>query len=163
MRIIDKTLQVTEDDWQLIDDDADLPADGGVIVSVARWQKDREALSARDGRLGLKIAGDTPLETVAPDLGRFVLLALEFPKFGDGRCFSQARLLRGLYGYTGELRAVGDVVRDTVDFMRRCGIDSYALRPGKDAEDALKAFREFSLRYQTAADGVVPVYRQRRR
>ena len=163
MRIIDKALQVTEDDWQLIDDDADLPADGAVIVSVARWQKEREALSARNGRLGLRIAGDTPLEGIEADLGRFALLALEFPKFGDGRCFSQARLLRERHGYRGELRAVGDVVRDTIDFMRRCGIDSYALRAGKNAEDALKAFREFSLRYQIAADGAVPVYRQRRR
>ncbi|MEZ5445296.1 MAG: DUF934 domain-containing protein [Gammaproteobacteria bacterium] len=162
MRIIDKALQVTEDDWQLLDDDGDLPDDGGVIVSVARWQKEREALSAREGRLGLKIAGDTPLETIAPDLGRFALLALEFPKFVDGRCFSQARLLRGRYGYRGELRAVGDVVRDTIDFMRRCGIDSYALRPDKNAEDALEAFREFSVRYQGAADGAVPIYRQRR-
>lgn len=162
MRIIDKALQVVEDDWQLIDDDTDLPADGGVIVSVTRWEKEREALSARDGRLGLKIGGDTPLESIVPDLGRFALLALEFPKFGDGRCFSQARLLRGRYGYGGELRAVGDVVRDTIDFMRRCGIDSYALRADKNAEDALKAFTEFSVRYQAAADGAVPVYRQRR-
>lgn len=162
MRIIDRALQLVEDDWMLLDDDADLPADGGVIVSVARWQKERDALSARDGHLGLKIAGDTPLETIASDLGRFALLALEFPKFADGRCFSQARRLRGQYGYGGELRAVGDVVRDTIDFMRRCGIDSYALRPDKNAEDALKAFKEFSLRYQAAADEAVPVYRRRR-
>lgn len=162
MRIIDKQLQMVDDDWQIADEDADLPGHGSIIVSAARWQKERDALSARAGRLGLKIGGDTPLEGIAPDLDRFALVALEFSKFADGRCFSQARLLREKYGYDGELRAVGDVVRDTIDFMRRCGIDSFALRADKDAEDALKAFKEFSVRYQTAVDGAVPVYRQRR-
>jgi uncharacterized protein (DUF934 family) len=161
MRIIDKELQVVEDDWQVIADDDDLPAEGDIIVSVARWQKERDALIARKGRLGLKINGDTPVEAIAADLDRFELVALEFPKFADGRCFSHARLLRERNAYSGELRAVGDVVRDTIDFMRRCGIDTFALRPDKNAEDALKAFTEFSLRYQAAADGAVPVYRRR--
>ncbi len=161
MRTVNKELQVVEDDWQLVADDTEVPAEGDIIVSVARWQKEREALSARKGRLGLKINGDTPVETIAPDLEHFALVALEFPKFADGRCFSHARLLRERLGYKGELRAVGDVVRDTIDFMRRCGIDTFAVRADKNAEDALKAFTEFSVRYQAAADGVLPVYRRR--
>jgi uncharacterized protein (DUF934 family) len=161
MRIVNKELQIVEDAWQLVADDADLPVDGDIIVSVARWQKEREALGGRKGRLGVKINGDTPVETIVPDLGHFALVALEFPKFADGRCFSYARLLRDRHSYKGELRAVGDVVRDTIDFMRRCGIDTFAVRADKNAEDALKAFTEFSVRYQTAADGAVPVYRRR--
>lgn len=160
MRLIDKDLQIVEDGWQLVADDADLPG-GDVIVSVARWLKDREQLLAHDGNIGLKLGGDTAVAAVADELPHFNLIALEFPKFGDGRCFSHARLLRERYHYTGELRAVGDVLRDQIYFMRRCGIDSFAIREDKDIDDALKAFGEFSVRYQPSADGAEPIYRYR--
>ncbi|HTT07978.1 MAG TPA: DUF934 domain-containing protein [Gammaproteobacteria bacterium] len=160
MRVIDKDLHIVDDGWQLVIDEAELPA-GDVIVSVARWQKERDALLARGGRLGLKVGGDTPVTTIADDLEHFALIALEFPKFGDGRCFSHARLLRERYNYKGELRAVGDVQRDQLYFMRRCGIDSFAVRADKDIEDALNAFKEFTVRYQPAADDAQPIYRYR--
>jgi uncharacterized protein (DUF934 family) len=160
MRLIDKDLQITEDGWLAVADDADLPA-GDVIVSVERWRRDREQLLARAGNLGLKLRGDTAVPAVADELSHFKLIALEFPTFGDGRCFSHARLLRERYHYTGELRAIGDVLRDQIYFMRRCGIDSFAIREDKDIDDALKAFGEFSVRYQPAADGAEPIYRYR--
>lgn len=160
MHVINKALQIVDDDWKLVADEADLPA-GAVIISVARWRKERDLLLVRSGKLGLKVSGDTPLTDIAGDLQHFPLIALEFPKFGDGRCFSQARLLRERHGYTGELRAVGDVQRDQLYFMRRCGIDSFAVRADKDIEDALNAFKEFTVRYQPAGDDAQPIYRYR--
>jgi uncharacterized protein (DUF934 family) len=160
MRVINRDLQVAEDGWQLVADDADLPA-SHVIVSVARWEREREQLLARGGSLGLKVNGDTPISAIADDLQHFDLVALDFPTFGDGRCFSHARLLRERYHFGGELRAVGDVLRDQIYFMRRCGIDSFAIREDKDIQDALKAFAEFTVRYQPAADGADPIYRYR--
>ena len=82
---------------------------------------------------------------------------------GDGRAFSYARLLRDRYGYKGELRAVGFVLRDHLDFMARCGIDSFELMEGKDSENALKAFHEFSVAYQPSTRGPEPAYRLRHR
>ena len=160
MRIIDRNLQIVEDGWALVDDEAPL-ADGDVIVSFARWQRDAQALAAHRGRVGVMLPPDTKLEEVADSLINLPLIALEFPKFVDGRGFSLARLLKERHHYKGELRAVGDVQRDQIDFMRRCGIDSYALRADKDPADALNAFREFTIRYQSAADQAVPVYRRR--
>jgi uncharacterized protein (DUF934 family) len=160
MQIIDRNLQIVDDGWTLLDDEAPL-GDGDVIVSLARWHRDRDALAAHRGRVGLKLAPDTKLEDIAEELARFDLIALDFPSFVDGRGFSLARLLQDRHHYTGELRAVGDVQRDQIDFMRRCGIDSFALRADKDAADALKAFKEFTIRYQPAADEAVPVYRRR--
>lgn len=160
MRVISRDLRIEDDGWQVVADDAELPA-GEVIVSYARWQREREPLLARGGRLGLRIDGAIAVESIAPDLDRFALIALDFEKFADGRCFSHARLLRERWRYRGELRAVGDVLRDQLYFMRRCGIDSFAVRPDKDIEDALNAFREFSVRYQSAADDAEPIYRYR--
>lgn len=160
MRIIDRNLQIIDDSWALVDDEAALP-DGDVIVSLARWRRDRDVLDAHRGRIGLMLAPDTKLEEIANELNRFELIALAFPTFVDGRGFSLARLLKDRHHYNGELRAVGDVQRDQIDFMRRCGIDSYAIRADKDPTDALNAFREFSIRYQSAADEAVPVYRRR--
>lgn len=160
MRIIDRNNAIVEDAWRLIADDAELPA-GDVIVSVKRWQAERDVLNARSERLALVLAGDTPVAAIADDLDRFPLVALAFPKFSDGRCLSHARLLRERHGYQGEIRAVGDVQRDQLYFMRRCGIDSFAVREDRDIEDALKAFDEFSVRYQPAADGAEPIYRFR--
>lgn len=150
MRVI-KNGEVLEDGWQRVADDAPLP-EGDVLVSVRRWQAEREALLARAGRVGLIIEGDTSLADIAPDLPRFGLVALDFPKFADGRCFSQAVLLRTRLGYKGELRAVGDVLRDQIFFMHRCGIDAYAVREDKDPRDALKGLADFSLVYQPSAD-----------
>ena len=160
MRIIDSNNAIAEDGWQLIADDAELPV-GDVIVSVKRWQAEYDALNARSERLALVLAGDTPVSAIADDLDRFPLIALAFPKFSDGRCFSHARLLRERYGYQGEIRAVGDVQRDQLYFMRRCGIDSFAVREDRDIVDALKAFGEFTVRYQPAADDAEPIYRYR--
>ena len=107
------------------------------------------------------VIGGDPLEEAVADLAHFQLIALDFPVFRDGRNYSHARLLRERYGYRGELRAVGDVLHDQLFYLRRCGIDSFQVRADKDIEEALRGLSDFSITYQTAADGAIPVYKNR--
>ena len=162
MRVI-KDGGIVDDTWQWITAPgaADALPDGDIIVPYRYWLEQHEQLAQRQGKTAICVNGDDEVEEVAQVIDAFDLIALEFPKFRDGRCYSHARLLRERYGYHGELRAVGDVMRDQLFFMRRCGIDSYAVKEGKDIEDALKGFAEFSVRYQTATDGAPPIYRLR--
>ena len=149
MRII-KGREIVDDRWRHLDDDDDLPPEGDIIVSLARWQTERDQLLAHDGGLGLRLAADQSADAIAGDLGHFATVALDFPVFRDGRAYTQARYLRQKHGYRGELRAVGDVLRDQLLFMHRCGFDAMELRPGRDIEDALEAFTELPLTYQRA-------------
>jgi uncharacterized protein (DUF934 family) len=151
-RII-KDRSIVTDSWQHIADDAELPAAGDIIVSCQRWQKDRTALLARSGRLGVKIGNEVTVEEIANDLQHFALIAIEFPKFRDGRGYSYARLLRERYRYPHEIRAVGNILRDQLLPMARCGINAFELEAGHGLEDALRAFDDFSVQYQPAADG----------
>jgi uncharacterized protein (DUF934 family) len=89
------------------------------------------------------------------------MVAVHFPKFNDGRGYSSARLLRERLGFAGELRAVGDVLRDQLFLLARCGFDSFALRADQDPASALSAFKDFSVRYQAATDEVLPLFRRR--
>lgn len=152
---------MVEDTWQAVADDAPLP-DGDVLVSFRRWVLERDAHGGRSGRVGVWIEPDDDVTALAAELDRFALVALRFPRFADGRGFSQARLLRGAYGYRGELRAIGELLRDQLDFMARCGIDSFEVQAGWDPVEALQAFCEYSVRYQGAADDAVPAWRLRR-
>ncbi len=98
---------------------------------------------------------------LADRLPRLKLIAVNFPKYGDGRGYSIGRLLRERYGYAGELRAVGMVARDHLQLMARCGFDSFQLREGEDAQEALKALGELSEAYQASATQPVPLFRRR--
>ncbi len=162
MQII-KDQKIVNDSWQRLVEiapDEALPT-GNIIVSFAYWLDHKETLLNREAKFGVCINGDDDIEEVARDLEHFDLIALDFPAFVDGRSYSHARLLRDRYRFKGELRAVGDVLRDQLFYMQRCGIDSFQLREDKDIEDALNAFTEISVKYQTAADGVEPVYKYR--
>jgi uncharacterized protein (DUF934 family) len=150
-----------EDDWRHIEDAEAIPDGEAVTVSFARWGKEGEALRGRDGRLGLRLPNDAPVEAIASALDRLALIVLSFPKFTDGRAYSQARLLRSRYGYKGELRASGEVLRDQLLFMRRCGFDSFTVGQRAVDEDWSKAFTDFDTFYQTAADDRGSVMRQR--
>lgn len=112
------------DTWQKVPDDGELP-EVPVVVSKKRWLAERSVLAARNTPLGLRLEPGEDLEDLASDIGKFALVALSFPKFSDGRAFSTARLLREKYGFTGELRAIGNVLSDQITFMRRVGFDSY--------------------------------------
>ena len=101
------------------------------------------------------------LAAQAERIGALGIIAVNFPKYGDGRGYSIARLLRERYGYKGELRAVGVVARDHLQLMAQCGFDSFLLREGEDVQDALAAFDDFSEAYQTSAAQPVPLFRRR--
>lgn len=160
MKII-KDKAIVEDDWQYLPDaEAPLPV-GDVIIPFAYWLEHRSDLSSHNGKIAIVIDGDVETEDLTEYLEQFELIALQFPAFADGRCYSHARLLRDRYQYQGELRAVGDVLQDQLFYMMRCGIDSFALREDKDFAAALAAFDEFTVSYQTAADGQLPIYRRR--
>jgi phosphoadenosine phosphosulfate reductase len=112
------------DTWASTADNAPLP-DGAVLLSKALWLAQRDRLTDRHAPLGLRLEPGEAIEDIAADLQRFALIALDFPKFSDGRAFSTARLLREKHGFAGELRAVGNVLADQIPFMRRVGFDSY--------------------------------------
>ncbi len=146
----------------LADEDA-LPSDGAVLVSWDRWQTEREHLLATKLSVGVQIPNTLDLADSAPTLLDRPLIALSFPAFGDGRAYSQARLLRDRYRYRGEIRACGQaVVRDQLQGMWRSGINSFALRPDQDPAACLQAFADFSAAYQPATDELVPVFVRRR-
>ena len=128
--------------------------EGAVIVSLKRWQADRDALMARNAPLGLRLAADESPEALGTDAHHFAVIELEFPKFKDGRGYSWARLLRQRLNYNGEIRATGDVLRDQWLFMSRCGIDAFEVRPGTRLEDFRAALSEQTVFYQPASDRV---------
>ncbi|MFP6663310.1 MAG: DUF934 domain-containing protein [Deltaproteobacteria bacterium] len=149
MQIIRKR-EIVEDGWQHVADGTALPA-GDIIVSLTRFREEGDGLRARAGRYGVRIPGDTPARPIATELAGIDLIAIDLPIYRDGRAFSVARLLRRK-GFAGELRAIGNVLRDQLFFMERCGFDTYELQDGKSLADALAGFTEFSVTYQDAID-----------
>ncbi len=156
--------RLTEDPWTVLDDGAPAGAGAAVIVGLERWRAEREALIAREGPLGLRLRSDQSPAEVARDLSHFALVALEFPKFSDGRAFSYARLLRERYGFTGEVRAIGEVLHDQLVFMHRCGFDAFEIAAEDALDRWLAALGEISVWYQPTGDGrpVALSLRQRR-
>ena len=141
--------RVEADDW----------ADSA-ILTLAQWKEQRgQALPGARVAVRLEPADD-PAE-LAPDVNRLQLVAVHFPKFADGRGYSSAVLLRTRYGYRGELRAVGDVGRDQLFYLRRCGFDAFALAAHRDPHAALASLADFSLRYQGSVDDRTPLFRKR--
>ena len=136
-------------------------SDGDIIFPLAVWQARKDEIVSRP-TIGLLLQPADRVEVVAGELASFNLIAVNFPKFVDGRGYSTAALLRQRYGYTGELRAVGDVLHDQLFFMRRVGFDSYALKDGKSLDYAIAAgFKPFTEAYQGATDQAQPYFRRR--
>ena len=162
MRVI-KDDKVIEDNWTRLDTvvaEQPIP-DGDLIVPFSFWMQHADTLASRKGNTAVCLNGEDKIQDIANHIGKFNLIALDFPAFKDGRCYTHARLLRDRYGFKGDLRAVGDVLRDQLFYMKRCGFSSFFIRKDKDIEDALKAFKDFTIKYQTAADGALPVYKLR--
>ena len=162
MRII-KDKKISDDDWVIVrelDEAAPIP-EGNVILPFSYWQANRDVLLKQDSAHAVWIDGDVETEELSGDLDHFSIIGLDFPAFKDGRSYTHARMLRDRYGFEGELRAIGNVLRDQMFFMFRCGIDCFEVSEGKDAEEALKSFNDFSVRYQAAADDAVPIYKLR--
>ena len=170
MASIIKNRAIVNDDWTVVRaaEDGTLPAvnelpAGKVLVPLALWQASRDALIASRGaaEIGVWLAADSEPADIVADFDKIALIGVDFPVFRDGRGYSIGRLLRERYGYKGELRAIGDVLRDQLRFMFRCGFDAYAVRADKDLHDALKAFDEFTVQYQGAVDDPSPLFRRR--
>ncbi|HUR41716.1 MAG TPA: DUF934 domain-containing protein [Verrucomicrobiae bacterium] len=162
--------RIVMDDWSHVEDEAALPSSGKIIVSHTRWQADKATLAKR-GDVGISIPPTLDVATLAPDLPSLALIALPFnfiqpkPEGGrtfDGRSYSQARLLRERFGYKGEIRAIGDIFRDSMHYAWRCGVNAFELAAGRDLDDALKGFDDFSTHYQAAADDPTPIFRRRK-
>ena len=115
----------TTDSWRAIAEGEDPPPAGHVILPLEWWLQERDAFANSNAPIGVRIEPGAPIESYLDDLPRFSLVALAFPKFGDGRAFSTAALLRERYGFTGEIRAVGDILIDQIQMMERCGFDSF--------------------------------------
>jgi uncharacterized protein (DUF934 family) len=140
------------DSFTLAADDAPLP-DGAVLVSLARFEKERDTLLARNTPLGVQLkAGESP-EKLGEDVNRLSLVALEFPAFRDGRAFSWARMLRTRLGFTGEIRAVGDFLFDQINYQHRVGFDAWLVPDTFQLEDFARALREITNVYQPSTDG----------
>jgi uncharacterized protein (DUF934 family) len=153
-----KTLELAEGETP---ESVALPA-GDIIFPLAVWQVRKTEIISCHKRIGLLLAPDDKVEDIAADLDYFVVIAVHFPRFVDGRGYSTAALLRQRHGYQGELRAVGDVLHDQLFFMKRVGFDSFALKDGKSAEHALAAgFSTFAEPYQGATDQPEPAFRRR--
>jgi uncharacterized protein (DUF934 family) len=139
-----------------------LPATGDVLVPLRLWQGFAHELLGREGgRIGVWLDSHEDPAMIADSLEAFRLIAVHFPQFTDGRGYSTARLLRERYGWKGELRAIGDVQRDQLYYLWRCGFDAFLLNDGIDANAALSAFSEFSECYQTSVECPLPLFRRR--
>ena len=156
MATLIKNKRIAPDNWQLLEPAAEgglpgVPLTGDWIVPLAIWNEQRAQLSQRSGKNGVLLENTEDARALAADFDKLALIAVRFPKFTDGRGYSIARLLRRL-GWKGELRAVGDVLRDQLFYMTRCGFDAFALRADQDAQVALTAFSDFTAPYQPAID-----------
>ena len=150
----------SEDPFTNLADDQEL-VPGDVILSLTRFQAEGDRLLSEGRSVGVRLASDEQVETLAYDLPRLAVVALEFPKFRDGRPYSNARLLRERYGFKGEVRAVGDVLREQAGFMVRCGFDAFEPADGSEAQQWEAVTRRFRHVYQRAADGREPAFAER--
>ncbi len=149
--------EVITSPWPTAEIDGEVP-----ILSLDDWNVRRDELRGGNAPLGIRLASDQGADTVADDVDRFSVIELEFPTFKDGRAYSTARLLRERHGFRGELRAVGNVLRDQLSFMHRCGFNAFEV-DGEDAADQLRlALRELGAWYQWTGDGRPTAARLRR-
>lgn len=140
---------------------APLPATGPLLLTLPQWQAWRTELIERGTPVGVRLASDEHPEALAADTNHLSLIALEFPSFRDGRAYSYARLLRDRFGYTGELRAVGDVLPDQLLYMQRVGFDAFEIDSNDPVADYEDAIGGFSVVYQPSGDERVPALRLR--
>ncbi|HEY4941598.1 MAG TPA: DUF934 domain-containing protein [Rhizomicrobium sp.] len=142
-----------DDPFTTVADDAALPAEGGAIVSLTRFGKERETLLARNAPIGVRLRADESPEPLGDDVQRLSLVVIEFPKFRDGRGFSWARMLRTRLAFTGEIRAVGDFLYDQISYLHRTGFTAFEVPEGFTLEQFQRALGEITNVYQPSADG----------
>ncbi|WP_237065166.1 DUF934 domain-containing protein [Microbulbifer guangxiensis] len=164
--IVDGAVKTNE--WQLLPLDeetaalaaADLPP-GRLVLPLPVWQQVKDQLEERRHEVGVWLDSDETADQLGEDARTLPLVAVHFPAFADGRGFTTGRLLRERYGFTGELRAVGNFMRDQLTYLRRCGFNSFAFQGEQAPEALLGSLHDFSDSYQAAADQPRPLFRRR--
>jgi len=156
----DDVYRGAEDPFTHVADDQDMAA-GDVIVSLNRFQSEGEGLLSEGRRVGVRLKAEEEVEVLAYDLPRLAVVALEFPKYRDGRAYTNARLLRERFRFKGEIRAVGDVLREQAGFMVRVGFDAFEPADDASANEWQAAARRYRHVYQRSADGRAPAFAER--
>ncbi len=165
MNMIIKNKAIVADDWTVLRlQEQETPenvivAAGKVIVPLQVWQAQRAALQDRK-EIGVWLTSDERPEELKGDIEKFSVIAVDFPKFSDGRGYSIAFNLRARLGYSGELGAIGDVLRDQLFYLQRVGFDAFAPRPDRKIEDVIKGLSDFSEVYQISFDQKLPLFRR---
>jgi len=152
--------ETVDDRFTFVADDEAIP-EGDIIVTLTRYQSEGAALATNARLVGVRLEPDQSVEDLAYDLTAIPVIELRFAKFRDGRPYTSAHLLRERLGFTGELRAVGDVLREQAQFMVRCGFDAFAPVDGSSADQWAAATRRFRHVYQRALDGRPPAFEER--
>src|SRR3954471_22930827 len=153
--------KIATDAFAHLADDAQIPDDGAILISSARFLADAEALSRRAGKTGVSWPNSRDVDDLVPYLGRLAVVALVFPTFRDGRAYTQARLLRERHGFKGELRATGQVLRDQFVFMLRAGFDAFEVKKENDADAFAATVKRYSVFYQPTGDGRITALHRR--
>jgi uncharacterized protein (DUF934 family) len=148
-----KNGKIATDIYAHVADGAEIPAEGAILIPAARFLEEPETLLRRSGKVGVIWPNNRELDDLVPYLDRLAAVALVFPSFRDGRAYSQARLLRERYRFTGELRATGQVLRDQFVFMLRAGFDALDVKKEKDADAFAETVKRYTVFYQPTGDG----------
>lgn len=154
---------IASDEWQLLSADeaaSELPQ-GKIILPLTVWQERQAELSSRQSEIGVWLDSADLADTLGESAKGLPLVAINFPTFMDGRGFSTARLLRDSYGFDGELRAIGHIIRDQLFYLKRCGFNSFTFADDIDVEAALASLQDFSEAYQTCVERKQPLFRRR--
>lgn len=163
--IVFKDGSIGQNHWAIVarpeeGESLDIPEQQQALIPADLWLERREELTGRQG-IGVWLDSHDEPGILADHVNELPVIAVNFPKFSDGRGYSTARLLRERYGFKNELRAIGDVLLDQLQFMKRCGFDTYELRPDKDIRKAARSLNFFSQGYQAATDTDLPLFRRR--
>ena len=166
MQNLIKNNTVSEDNWTILKE-----ATGPEVLKVVQgknfivpldfWKLFRSELDEYGGEIAIWLNSDQTVAEIGDEMHSFPLIALNFPVFSDGRSYSNARELRTHFAYKGEIRAIGDVLRDQIFYMASCGFDAFALRYDQDADECLKAFDDFQTSYAATVANPQPLFRRR--
>lgn len=163
--IISKDGSIHQNEWVVVQrpesgESLDMPEQQPALIPADLWLENRDQFVGKSD-IGVWLDSHEEPGILADHVHELTLVAVNFPKFSDGRGYSTARLLRERFGYKNELRAIGDVLLDQLQFMKRCGFDTYDLRADKDIRKAARSLNFFSQGYQAATDTDLPLFRRR--
>ena len=159
MPIIIKDKAITDSEFQVADETVDIST-SNVLLPLATYLANKEALVGRND-IGIWLEAGENVEDIEQLANSVPIIGLNFPSFGDGRAYSSANILRRKFNYQGELRAIGDVRRDQLEQMQRCGFNSFQMADGQDVEKSLAGLEGFSYNYQTSIDRPDPLFQKR--